>query len=198
MIIGLTGGIASGKSTVSCILRKQGAYIVDADKIAHKVLSRDNIGYDQVVEEFGEDILDENGHIDRKKLGNVVFPDTQKLERLEDITHPLIISIIRNKIKTYRDNYNHIVLDAPLLYETGLDQITDQDWVVYVDYQIQLNRLMQRDGISREETKRKIESQLSLEKKKVKADLVINNNTSIDQLRKTVIKNWKKLNPENV
>mgnify|MGYP006281292481 CR=1 FL=1 len=198
MIIGLTGGIASGKSTVSNILRKQDVYIIDADKLVHQILQKGNRGYKKVVDQFGEKILNSQNQIDRNKLGQIVFSDKKKLKKLENITHPLVISIIKDKIESKQDDYEHIVVDAPLLYESGLDKLTDQDWVVYADYDVQLKRLMERDDLSREEAKNRIEKQLSLEKKRELADVVINNNDSIADLKEKVLHKWKKLIVEKV
>ena len=191
MIIGLTGGIASGKSTVSDILKNMGAYIIDADKIAHQIIKKDNIGYKKIVKQFGEKILNSNNNIDRAKLGTIVFSDNDKLKSLENITHPLIINHIKNKIEKVQDD-NTVVIDAPLLFETGLDKLTDQDWVVYVNYDIQIKRLMKRDKLSREEAENRIKKQMSLEKKKEMGDIIINNNGNINQLKEKVIHNWKK------
>ena len=193
MIIGLTGGIASGKSTVSNILRQQDVYIIDADKIAHQIMQKGHKGYKKVVDQFGESILDSQNQIDRAKLGEIVFSDNEKLKKLENITHPLVISVIKEKIEKKQGDYEHIIVDAPLLFESGLDSLTDQDWVVYVDYDIQLKRLMKRDDLSREEAKNRIKKQLSLEKKKELADVVINNNGSIKELEEKVLHKWKKL-----
>ncbi len=196
MIIGITGGIASGKTTVSNILKKRGAFIIDADQIAHEILKKGKPGWKEVKEEFGKKILTQNGEIDRSYLGELVFNDQNKLKKLENITHPLIIAEIKKRIKNAKSR-NHagkpIFLDAALLYETGLDKLVDEVWVIYVDRETQLNRLMQRDNFSRIQAQKRIDSQISLEKKKVMADRVIANRGSFMQLKEKINIIWKEI-----
>lgn len=191
MKIGLTGGIASGKTTVSNILKELGAELIDSDKIAHQVISKGNRGWKLVVEAFGKEILDNEGEINRSKLANIIFNDDRERKRLEEITHPLIIAEINRRMRN--STSKPVVLDAPLLYETGLDRLVDQVWVVYVDRSTQLERLMKRDKLSLKEAKARIDSQLSLEKKKRLADKVICNMGSRKDLREKVIKLWEEI-----
>lgn len=194
MIIGLTGGIASGKSTVSNYLAELGAIIIDADKIAHEIMEKGKTAYWQVIEAFGREILAENGEIDRSRLGKIVFNNLEKKKILEEITHPQVIREMREKIEEYRAENKVIVLDVPLLFEAGLDSMVDETWVVYVDRETQLQRLMARDGLSYEEANKRIQAQMSLEKKRVLADFVINNKGNIEDLKRQVLLKWREIN----
>ncbi|ACL69247.1 dephospho-CoA kinase [Halothermothrix orenii] len=198
MIIGLTGGIASGKSTVSNILKELGACIIDADRIAHKILKKGQPGWRGVVGYFGTDIIDDKGEIDRKKLGKLVFNKPEERKKLEKITHPIIISQIKDEIVSLKNKCNLIILDAPLLFEANLDRLVDRVWVVYVDRDIQLRRLQERDGLSREEAILRIETQMPLKEKARLADIVIDNNGSIKKLKKQVIKHWRELKMKRI
>ncbi|MFW5786969.1 MAG: dephospho-CoA kinase [Halanaerobiales bacterium] len=194
MIIGLTGGIATGKSTVSKILKNYGAYIIDADKIAHEVLSKGEEAWKKVIDEFGEQVLNKNKEIDRKVLGEIVFSDKSKLRELEKITHPEIVKKIKKEIKSNKDKEGNIVLEAPLLFETGLEGLCDEIWVVYTDRETQVKRLLKRDKLSIKEAENRINSQMDLKKKKKKADRLLNNNKNIGNLKKRVDELWKKIN----
>lgn len=194
MIIGLTGGIAAGKSTVARILASLGAYIINADKIGHNILDKNKNAYNDVKEEFGEIILKESGQIDRKKLGEIVFSDKAKLEKLESITHPYIIEEIKYETKEKIKDYHHLVLDVPLLFETGLENIVDITWVVVCSYEKQIERISKRDGLSREEAKKRIAAQMETSKKIKLADFVIYNNGTKKELNNKVLRKWRKIN----
>ena len=188
MIIGLTGGIATGKSTVCDILKGLNVKIIDSDKIAHQVLTYDDV-IDKIKKEFGEQISDQKGNIDRKKLGSIVFEDDKKRKLLESITHPKIFSLIDNKIKEYEENKeNIIVLDAPLLFETSLDKKVDEIWVVYASKETQIQRIKERDKLNKKEAIQRINAQMDLDKKAENADIVINNEGSIKKLKKKITK----------
>ncbi|MFW6035863.1 MAG: dephospho-CoA kinase [Halothermotrichaceae bacterium] len=195
MIIGLTGGIASGKTTVSNLLKKLGAVIIDADKIAHQVLET-KTAREKVISYFGSAIID-NNQINRKKLGKIVFNNSEEKKKLEEITHPMIIDIIKMKIKQYSKKNDIIVVDAPLLLETNLDKIVDSVWVVYVNKKTQLKRLMNRDNINLYKAKKRINSQMPLAKKRKLADIVIDNNGSKKELEQKVKKICREINNEN-
>jgi len=190
MIIGLTGGIASGKSTVSSYLSELGAAVIDSDKIAHNVL-KDPIAYNRIISEFGSNILDDNAMINRSNLGKIIFNNPDKRKELEKITHPLIISKIHKKIEDFQKKNRIVILDAPLLFEANLDKIVDKTWVVYVDNKTQIKRLMNRNNLNYKEAKKRIDSQLSLEKKRIMADVVINNTGSIEALKADVLRKWR-------
>jgi len=197
MIIGITGGIASGKTTVSNTLQGLGATVIDADIIAHQVLEKGEKGWEKVINVFGKKILKDNGQINRNYLGNIVFNDREKLNILEDITHPLIIKKIKEEIQrslANKTNGKPIFLDAPLLYETGLDRLVDEVWVIYIDREKQIKRVQQRDNLTREQAKKRIDAQLSLDRKKDMADIAIYNVDKIDNLKRKIKNLWQPYN----
>ncbi|QTL98722.1 dephospho-CoA kinase [Iocasia frigidifontis] len=193
MLLGLTGGIASGKSTVSAILKELGAVIIDADKIAHQSMKYGTRAWEMIVETFGQYIQNDDGSINRRRLARLVFNDQQKKKELESITHPIIISEIKNMVNSLADN-EVIVIDAPLLFEVGLDELVDCVWVVYTSRDIQLERLKERDSLTTDEAVSRIEAQLSIKEKCQMADFVIDNNGGIRELKQKIIKLWSDLN----
>ncbi|WP_067730540.1 dephospho-CoA kinase [Oceanobacillus damuensis] len=175
--IGLTGSIASGKSTVSLMFDDFDIPVVDADKIAREVVEPGENAYEQVVENFGKTILREDGTLDRPALGAIIFDDAAKRKLLNSIVHPAV----REKMLYQRDAYLEggaqcVVLDIPLLFESKLTDFVDRTVVVYVDEAVQLKRLMERNHYSEKEALQRIRSQMSLKKKVKLADAVINNN----------------------
>jgi dephospho-CoA kinase len=188
LIIGLTGGIASGKSTVAKMLLELGIPVIDADQIAREVVEVGEEAYLQIVKEFGEEILQEDRTIDRGKLGSIVFHDKEKRQRLNSIVHPAV----RKKMLMQKDQYirsgeNAIVLDIPLLFESNLTHLVDKIIVVYVDEHIQLQRLMARNGLSKEEAEARMKAQMPLIEKVSKADAVINNNGTIEETKQQLL-----------
>jgi dephospho-CoA kinase len=179
-IIGLTGSIASGKSTVSNKLRQLGYKIIDCDEINHQILEKNQIGYNNVLAEFGSDILAENLEIDRKKLGNIIFNDKVAKEKLNQILHPLIKNIVKEEIKNIEDGI--VFLDCPLLFETDFHELCELKVVVYVNMDTQISRLMERDGITFPEALKKIYAQMSLDEKLTLADYVLDNCHSLSDL----------------
>lgn len=180
--IGLTGGIASGKSTVSQKLAELGAIIIDGDKIAHTSMQPGLPAYDGIVEYFGSKILNPDQTIDRTRLGDIVFSDPAQMRALNRIVRPWIYKAIDKEIESRRLAHPNavLVLDIPLLYEAGLDKICDQVWVVWVDRETQIKRLMARNSLTREEAVRRIDSQMPLDEKARRAHIVIDNNGSMD------------------
>ena len=179
-IIGLTGSIASGKSTVSSKFKQLGYQVIDCDEINHSILLNGSIGYTNVVAEFGSDILDENNEIDRKKLGNIIFNDKTSKEKLNQILHPLIKMIVKDEIDKVEDGL--VFLDCPLLFETDFHELCDLKIVVYVNMDMQISRLMERDGITFPEALKKIYAQMSLDEKLALADYVLDNCHSLGDL----------------
>lgn len=179
-IIGLTGSIASGKSTVSNKLKQLGYKIIDCDEINHQILKKDQIGYTNVLAEFGTDILDTNLEIDRKKLGSIIFNDKRAKEKLNQILHPLIKSVVKEEIANIEDGI--VFLDCPLLFETDFHELCDLKVVVYVNMDTQISRLMERDGITFPEALKKIYAQMSLDDKLTLADYVLDNCHSLSDL----------------
>ncbi|MFN2363895.1 MAG: dephospho-CoA kinase [Halarsenatibacteraceae bacterium] len=190
MALGLTGGIAAGKTTAANFLKELGAEIIDADKIAHKIMEPEGSAYSDVVQFFGNNILDEDGSINRKKLGEIVFNNSELRQKLEKITHPIILREIKGKLKDNPEN--NTVLVAPLLFEVGIDNLVEEVWVVYCSREAQIKRLRNRDNITREGAKVRINAQMSLEKKIEKADLAIENEGSIKDFERKLKDAWDK------
>lgn len=195
-IIGLTGNIASGKTEVAKIFKELGAKIIDADKIAREVVDPGEVAWQDIVEEFGSDILNPDGSIDRKKLGQIVFSDDTKREQLNRITHPRISTKIRDLIKDYkRENVKIIIIEAALIVEKGgLLYLIDELIVVSTDAETQIERIMKRDGLRRDEALSRMESQMPVSEKAKHATFVIDNSGSLAETRKQVEEVWKKLN----
>lgn len=190
-IIGLTGGIASGKSTVTNLLMGKGFKVIDADKIARKVVCVGEPAYMDIVDEFGERILNEDLSIDRIELGKLTFQDGNMRKRLNSIVHPRIFQAIKDEVDKYSKIEKFIFLDIPLLVEE-LEKIKakginiDEIWLVYVDEKTQLERLKKRDGFSDEEALARMRAQMSMEYKKKYADKIINNSGSLEELKEKV------------
>lgn len=189
-IIGLTGNIASGKSTVSKFLIKKGFYVIDADVISREAVAKGTEGLSKIRKHFGDDVLLENGELDRKKLGRIVFGDKDKLQQLNHILHPIIRRRIIRAIE--KSDEKIVFLDAALIYESGLDEMIDSVWFVSIPPEIQIQRLIERDHKTRQEALNVIDSQGKQEDKLKKADVIINNTGTKDELYEqveTILKN---------
>jgi dephospho-CoA kinase len=194
-IIGLTGGIASGKSTVSAMLAELGAYIVDADRLARRVVETGKPAWQEIVDWLGQGVLLDDGALDRGKLGAVVFADAAARKRLEAITHPRIRSEMCGQVAAAAEQgFGVAVLDVPLLFETGWDKMANETWVVAVDAATQLERLMRRDGLTRGDAKARIAAQMALAEKVRLADVVIDNSKDVESTRRQVQIAWQRLN----
>lgn len=190
MVLGLTGGIASGKSTVSKIFIEMGIKVIDADEISRRVSNFQEVLQELTVE-FGNGIIHE-GVLDRRKLRNLVFQNRENLDKLNMIMHPRIIKEIEEEIeKNSREKL--LVLDIPLLYETKLDYLCERVLLVYVDEKTQINRLMQRDHCSEVEARMVIDKQMPLMHKKRLADYCIENSGNLEELRKNVEEFYHKI-----
>lgn len=192
MNIGLTGGIASGKSTVSRLLVERGALLVDADRIAREIVLPGSPALDQIADRFGADMLLPDGSLDRKRLGNVVFSDAGKRKELEEITHPAIRQEMITQMRRLEEEHPQslVVVDVPLLYESGLTDRFEEIVVVYVPQAIQLERLMRRDGLNEAEASERLLSQWDIEKKRELADYVIDNSKGMEETRQQVEQFW--------
>ncbi len=194
-VIGLTGSIASGKSFVTKILKELGARIIDADVIARQIVEPGTVGWQQIKEAFGEEVLNPDLTVSRKKLADIVFPDRARMRKLNEITHPIIIQNIKEEINRFRmaagEPTRVLVVDAPLLIETGLHELVDEVWVVDIPEELQIRRLMERDGLTREQALDRIGSQMPAAEKKKYADVVIDNSGDFSATRKTVEDLWK-------
>ncbi|MEV5112544.1 dephospho-CoA kinase [Peribacillus frigoritolerans] len=193
-IIGITGGIASGKSTVSLYLQELGFTIVDADLASRAVVEPGEEAYHQVVKAFGEDILLTDGNIDRVKLGSIIFNDQEKRLLLNGIVHPAVRNWMRMKTEAALSSGEETVfMDIPLLFESKLTFMVDKTLLIYVDEQVQLKRLMNRNGLSETEALARINSQMPLADKKALADAIIDNNGDINETKrqvKAILSEW--------
>ena len=192
-ILGLTGGIASGKSTVSAYLAQNGALIIDADLIARQVVAKRSSGLKQIVAKFGGEILTASGELDRKKLGKLVFSNKDLLKNLTDITGPLIRAEILREIEAAKKaQVKLVVLDIPLLFETGYQTLCDKVMVVTIPSKLQLERVMKRDNLSAAEARKRIANQLPASKRNELADVLIDNSKSVAETYQQVLK-WLKI-----
>ncbi|MDQ0337840.1 dephospho-CoA kinase [Caldalkalibacillus uzonensis] len=189
MVIGLTGGIASGKSTVSRMLADLGAVLIDADKIARKVVEPGQPAWQQIKEVFGEEVLKADGRLDRAKLAKIIFHDPEQRRRLNGIVHPAIRKkMLEEKEAALNRGQDLIVMDIPLLFESELEHMVDKILVVYVPQEVQIQRLMERDQIDRDYALQKIGSQMPLETKKEKGHAYIDNSGSRDETRAQLVR----------
>ncbi|HCV7764887.1 TPA: dephospho-CoA kinase [Staphylococcus aureus] len=174
-VIGLTGGIASGKSTVSELLSVFGFKVVDADKAAREAVKKGSKGLAQVREVFGDEAIDENGEMNRRYMGDLVFNHPEKRLELNAIIHPIVRDIMEEEKQEYLKQGYNVIMDIPLLFENELENTIDEVWVVYTSESIQMDRLMQRNNLSLEDAKARVYSQISIDKKSRMADHVIDN-----------------------
>jgi dephospho-CoA kinase len=199
MRVGLTGGIATGKSTVSRMLASRGAAIVDADQVAREVVEPHTPGWKRVRERFGEEIIRPDGFLDRQALRAVVFRDPQARRDLNGILHPLIRERMAEKARLLEKKHpgSVIVFDIPLLYEGKLTHWVQKVIVVYVPETVQIRRLMEREGIGEEEARRMIRAQMPIEEKKRMADYLIDNSGTLEETERQVDHLWRRLISEN-
>lgn len=196
-IIGLTGNIASGKTEVAKIFKELGAKIIDADKIAREVVEPGEPAWQEIVEEFGRNILNSDGSINRKKLGEIIFNDDRRREQLNRITHPRIMTKIKETIDNYKkENVKLVIIEAALIVERGgLLNVIDELIVVSADTETQIERIMTRDGLHRDEALSRMKSQMPISEKTKHAAYIIDNSGSLRKTRRQVEEVWKKLNP---
>ncbi|MED1203223.1 dephospho-CoA kinase [Heyndrickxia acidicola] len=194
-IIGLTGGIASGKSTVAKMLIEKGFIVVDADLAARKVVEKGETAYYQIVREFGESILNEDKSINRTALGDIIFNHNDKRLLLNSFVHPAVRAYMnKEKNAAIADGRHTIFLDIPLLFESKLMSMVEKTILVFVDEDVQLERLMLRNQLSEQDARARISSQMPLREKILLADAVINNNGSLVETEKQLnsyIHEWK-------
>jgi len=196
IVAGLTGGIATGKSTVSEMFRNEGAVIIDADKIAHNVVKKGEPAWQQIRDYFGNETLLPNGEIDREYLGDVVFNDVAQKKVLNEIVHPFVLEKMAEDLKQTEETQpdSTIILDVPLLIESGMHKGILSDLIlVYIPERLQLERLIARDNISIEDATARIKSQMPIDEKKNYASIVIDNSKSIDETRKRTIEVFRAL-----
>ena len=178
----MTGGISSGKSTVARLLEELGAAVIDGDEIAHRLMEPHQPTWEDIVAYFGPEILNPDMTIDRIKLGSIVFDDPHQMQVLNRISRSRIIEKIKAEMQQIEQEQPQgiLVLNIPLLYEAHMDELCDQVWVVWVSRETQIQRLMERNWLSREEAVQRIDSQMDLDEKARRADVVIDNSGSIE------------------
>ena len=183
-VIGLTGGIGTGKSTVSAYLKQKNIPVVDADQIAREITAPGSPVLDDIRALLGDDVFFEDGTMDRQKVASIIFSNQEILSAYEALTTAEAVRRCISELDEYRQQgmYEMAVLDAPLLFECGLESQTDEDWVVDADLEVRISRVMARDGISRQAIMDRIHRQMSSEKKRELADFVIDNSGSLDEL----------------
>ncbi len=196
---GLTGSIATGKSTVANMFRDLGCYVIDADKLAHKVYKKGETAYYKIIEEFGYDILDGSSEIDRKKLSKIVLNNKELLKKLESIVHPEIEKARNMELERIkkRDKNAIVIYDVPLLFEKQLQDMFDCTIVVYTDKKTEIERLMKRENLTKKEAQKMVELQMPIEKKIKIADFVIDNSKNTDNTKaqvKEILHKLKRLN----
>ncbi|MDI6858199.1 MAG: dephospho-CoA kinase [Dehalococcoidia bacterium] len=192
--IGLTGGIGSGKSLVARMLAEKGAALVNADEVGHRSYRKGTPVYERVVASFGREVLDENGEIDRAKLGQRVFADPRQRERLNAIVWPEMAKMMAQDLEALRSRGTAVaVLEAAVLIEAGWRPLADEVWVVLASPRVTRQRLMETKGMSAEQADARIRSQLSNEERRRRADVIIENNGSIEELKQRVEELWQEL-----
>jgi len=193
-IIGLTGGIASGKSLVAGMLASWGAVVVDADKLAREAVEPGGFAFRCIVERFGGEVVAGDGSLDRKALGHLVFADAAARRDLEKIVHPAIAELANRRFEKERRRGTRLLFYVvPLLFETGMEARFDEIWLVFVDAETQVARLKKRDGIGRAEALRKIGSQWPLQEKVGRSDVVIDNSGDPLDTEKRARREWERL-----
>ena len=189
--IGLTGGIGTGKSLVTSFLQDQGANVINADLLGHEAYLPGTVGFEQVVSEFGEEIVGKDGHVDRQKLGPIVFSDPSNMDRLNAIMHPLIKSMIQTQLDDGESKGQLIaIVEAAVLIEAGWESLFDEIWVVTADEEEIIRRLGSRNGLSREDSQKRINSQMTSIERSAHGDVIINNTGSVEDLKENVESLW--------
>jgi dephospho-CoA kinase len=189
--IGLTGGIGSGKSAVSNILRDLGACVMDADAVAHEVYRPGSDGWHEVVAAFGSEIAGPSGEIDRRKLAAIVFGDAAQVERLNRIVHPRARELVAGRLETARESGERVaVVEVPLLFEAGWDDMFDEVWVVTAPEETAVGRVATARGIEADSVRSRMRAQMSNEDRLGRADVAIDNSRSLGDLRASVTEAW--------
>ena len=183
-VVGLTGGIASGKTVACTHLRDLGAAVIDADIISRSLTRDDGEALSAIREQFGDEYFDENGHLNRKKLGALVFSSVQDRRRLEAILHPMVQRrTMEDLIRAGQDGVKLVILSVPLLYETGMDALCDETWVMWVPDAVQITRLMDRDGLDEGAARARIVAQMPTQEKLERATYAISNDRPLEKTR---------------
>jgi dephospho-CoA kinase len=199
IVIGLTGGIGTGKSEVARILQGLGAVLISADQVGHEAYQPHSEIWQEVVKAFGEEILQPNGEIDRKKLGSIVFADPQELVRLNQIMHPRMAGMVARRIEQLREEGAAVVVvEAALLFEAGWDSLVDEVWTTDSTLETVINRLQARNSFSEEEIRKRINSQMPASERLARSDVIIENSGDVANLERTVQSLWNNRVKEKV
>ncbi len=191
IVIGLTGGIGTGKSEVARIFQELGAVLINADQIGHQAYIPHSEIWQEVVKAFGEAILQPTGEIDRKKLGNIVFADPDQLTRLNQIMHPRMARMVAQQVQELREQgADVVVVEAALLFEAGWDSLVGEVWSTESPENLVIKRLQSRSGLSQEEAKKRIDSQMSAEERKSRSQVVVDNSGDLAELDRVVRSIW--------
>jgi dephospho-CoA kinase len=193
LLVGLTGGLASGKSTVAQMLARRGAIVVDADALSRLAVAPGTPGLARIVESFGNGILDSSGDLDRQALASVVFADETKRRLLESIVHPEVFRLLAEVVERHRDTDDVVVFDAPLIVETGFDQACDFLVVVSAPADAQVERVARTRGMTEDEARSRIASQTSSAHRESRADVVVKNVGTLEELERQVAELWEEL-----
>ena len=187
-IIGLTGGIGTGKSTVSAYLKEKGCVILDADKMSRQLTAPGGAALPEIRKTFGDEVFFEDGTLDRKKLGSIVFNDKEKLKSLEKLTTEKVVEqTVDGLVRLRKADYSGIVIiDAPLLFECNMQELAQESWLVTTDLEVRIERIMKRDGLDRQSILDRINNQMSDVEKRAIADYVIDNSGSLENLYRQI------------
>lgn len=198
IVIGLTGGIGTGKSTVSDYLRKKGCIILDADEISRKMTEAGMPALLIIQNVFGDEVINTDGSLNRHKLGDIVFNDKDKLQKLQQIITTEVVDNINRKLSQLQSENcdNIVVIDAPLLFECGMENITDENWLVITDMSIRIKRVKERDNLSEEQIIARINNQMSQEDKEKISDYILDNSGSLQQLYEQIDEKLERLKDE--
>ncbi|MFQ5875832.1 MAG: dephospho-CoA kinase [Dehalococcoidia bacterium] len=192
LVIGLTGGIGSGKSTVSAVLAELGAHVLDADRVGHAAYEPNTQTWKDVVAAFGEEILQPNGEIDRRKLGGIVFNAPLAMKRLTDIMWPRMYDMVEDKIKEQRESGTGVmVVEAAVLLEAKWTPLVDEVWVTVAPEEAVIQRLRDKNGMTAEQVRARMQAQMSTEERIKHADVVVHNDSGLEELRERVVEKWK-------
>ena len=199
IVIGLTGGIGTGKSEAARILQELGAVIINADQVGHEAYTPHSEIWQEAVKAFGEDILQPNGEIDRKKLGGIVFSDPEHLARLNRIMHPRMAKMVAERIKLLAEQGKSVVvLEAAILFEAGWDSLVDEVWSTDSPEELVIGRLQARNGLSEEEARRRIGAQMSASERRRRSNVVIDNSGDLADLGRAIQSLWNNRVKEKV
>jgi len=194
-MIGLTGGIATGKSIVASVFREMGAIILDADVIARLVVLPHQPAWKDIVEFFGPQVVNEDQSLDRAKIGEIVYNNPNSLKELNRFTHPRIMQYYKDELRRIKTEQPDaiVILEVPLLYETNMDKLCQQVVVVYVDRETQIQRLMKRDNMSYADAVKRVDAQMPMDEKVRRADFVIDNQSSMEETKEKATKYYNEI-----